>query len=154
MQDERLYITHQVDDLRHPALDLLDRVKDEVEDKGVIIFLNGNLATGKTAFVQEFADLISIDRHIQSPTFTLMKSYSVDTELAPDIYKMVHIDAYRLEPHHNESLHVERFLDEPGTVVFIEWPTAIELDNSLCFGFIDFEILSEETRRIKIRYTK
>ena len=85
-----------------------------------------------------------------------------------ELYTLIHIDAYRLEPHHKETLRVEDFLQDSGTLVCIEWPTAINLDNDLAYAHIDFEFMPKYTgntelteelyqerenmRRIKIRF--
>ena len=166
--NEKTFITHRRDDLVYPINDLLEHLRKPLETGGAIVFLNGQLGTGKTAFVQEFAYQLDIEGRVQSPTFTLMKKYSVDTELIPELYTLVHIDAYRLEPHHKETLKVEDFLTEVGTLVFVEWPTAIDLDPDLAIAHIDFDFvtdnLSDESidestaddindmRRIKMRY--
>lgn len=164
----KIFITHSREDLIHPINDLLEHIKEPLKNSGVIIFLNGQLGSGKTAFVQEFAYQVDIASRVQSPTFVLMKKYSVDTVLIPELYTLIHIDAYRLEPHHKETIRVEDFLDEPGTLVFVEWPTAIDLDPNLAFANIDFEFMPEYSgeellkenialdienmRHIKIRY--
>ncbi len=135
-----------------PIAEIISSISLPLASQGCIIFLNGELASGKTAFVQLFAETIGVNRRIQSPTFALMKSYTVETPVIPELKKIIHIDAYRLEPHHKEALQIEQFLKEVGTLVFIEWPTAIELDSSLPFANIDFEIVSESLRRIQIRY--
>ncbi len=152
METKKVFILHSINDLLKPINDLILNINKALDKNGVIIFLNGDLASGKTAFVQEFGFYVGITKNIQSPTFTLMKSYNVDSEKIPELYKIVHIDAYRLEPHHKESLNVEEFLYEAGTLVFVEWPTAIDLDSSICFANIDFEVVTEEMRKITIRY--
>lgn len=153
MPKEKVFIVHTLEDLIKPSMEIISGVKEELLNKGVIIFLHGELATGKTAFVQEFARVVGIESRVQSPTFTLMKSYDVDSAVIPELYKMVHIDAYRMEPHHKEALNVEDFLEEPGTLVFIEWPTCINLDLSLSFASMNFSVLSETLRKVVIKYT-
>lgn len=152
METKQVFIVHTIDDLIKPIKDLIFNLGKQLDQKGAIIFLNGNLAAGKTAFVQEFGYFVGITKNIQSPTFTLMKSYDVDSFEIPELYKIVHVDAYRLEPHHKESLNIEDFLEEAGTLVFVEWPTAIDLDSSISFANIDFEVVDEKMRKITIRY--
>jgi tRNA threonylcarbamoyladenosine biosynthesis protein TsaE len=175
---EKIFITHHREDLIRPIDDLLLNIKKPLEERGVIIFLNGQLGSGKTAFVQELAYSVGVESRVQSPTFVLMKKYSIDSAVIPELYTLIHIDAYRLEPHHKESLNVEDFLSESGTLVLIEWPTSIDLGQELAFANIDFEIMpslkknnsndddesgeyanydeieddNNEVRKIKIRY--
>ena len=163
MNSGKIFISHNREDLIHPINDLLENIKNPLKEKGIIIFLNGSLGSGKTAFVQELGYHLGITGRMQSPTFVLMKKYDIDTELIPEMYTLVHIDAYRLEPHHKESLSVEDFINEPGTLVLIEWPTAIDLDQELAFANIDFDFISgnvidsqdqvlNDIRRVKITY--
>ena len=168
MSQEKLFIIHSVDDLAGPVKYLLDGIGKKLEKSGVIVFFNGPLGSGKTAFIQELARIVGIQSRVQSPTFVLMKKYEVDSVIIPELYTLVHIDAYRLEPHHKESFRVEDFLQESGTLVCVEWPTAINLDNDLAYAHIDFEFMPKYTgntelteelyqerenmRRIKIRF--
>lgn len=152
MLNEKIFTVPDVEHLVNPVKEVLSLIKDELNERGVIVFLHGDLATGKTAFVQEFARFVGVESRVQSPTFTLMKSYDVDSDLIPELYKIVHIDAYRLEPHHKEALRVDEFINEPGTLVFIEWPSAIELDSSLAYLNIDFFVVSEMLRKVIVRH--
>lgn len=154
MHNENLFLIHKESDMINPVKELIKNLGNVLEKNGAIIFLNGELASGKTLFVQEFAKAVEVPDRVKSPTFTLMKSYDVNSVVLPELYKIVHIDAYRLEPHHKESLRVEEFLSESGTLVFVEWPTAVDLDISIAFANIDFEVVNEDLRRVKIRYTK
>ncbi len=154
MHNENLFLVNKVEDMINPVMALINKLPGVLEGGGAIIFLNGELASGKTLFVQEFAKAVEVESKVKSPTFTLMKSYDVNSEVLPELYKIVHIDAYRLEPHHKESLRVEEFLSESGTLVFVEWPTAIDLDISIAYASVDFEVVNEDLRRVKIRYTK
>jgi tRNA threonylcarbamoyladenosine biosynthesis protein TsaE len=180
---EKIFTTHHRSDLINPIDDLISNIKKPLEEGGVIIFLNGQLGSGKTAFVQELAYSLGVESRVQSPTFVLMKKYSIDSAVIPELYTLIHIDAYRLEPHHKEALNVEDFLSESGTLVLIEWPTSIDLGQELAFANIDFEIMpnfkknksndneqydqdgeyanydeteddNDEARKIKIRYKK
>lgn len=79
---------------------------------GMMVALNGDLGTGKTAFVKGVARGLNITRTINSPTFTLMKIY-------PGRLLLVHIDAYRLEGV-TQDLGFEDYLD-PEALAMIEW---------------------------------
>ena len=154
MEKEQLFIIHKVEDIINPVMDLISNIHEELKQKGVIIFLNGDLATGKTMFVREFANAVGINENIKSPTFVLMKSYDVSSVLVPELKKIVHVDAYRLEPHHKNALQIDDFQEEAGTIVFVEWPMAIDLDIDLAFAIINFTVITEEMRKIDIIYKK
>ena len=85
-----------------------------------IISLNGELGSGKTAFMQGIAKYFDIEDQISSPTFTIVNEYL--TKNNTNIY---HFDVYRLK---DET----EFLDQIGTdyfsngISFIEWGNIIQ----------------------------
>lgn len=99
--------------------------------RAAVVYLNGDLGAGKTTFVQTIAKDYGIDGAVTSPTYTIMRSYDIPTDRLPSgalrrYKKLVHIDAYRLEsPEQWKQLKPEEFLNQEGTVVFIEWPEKI-----------------------------
>jgi tRNA threonylcarbamoyladenosine biosynthesis protein TsaE len=98
-----------------------------------VVYLNGELGAGKTTFVQELAREYGIEGVVQSPTYVLMRSYDIPgtgrTNFGmPRRYeRIVHIDAYRLEkPEEFAALRPEEFLNDPHTLVLVEWPERAE----------------------------
>lgn len=82
-----------------------------------IVTITGDLGVGKTTFTKGLGEGLGVKRTINSPTFTIVKSYRGDINLH-------HIDAYRLE-HSDEDIGFdEYFFDDAITVV--EWPQFIE----------------------------
>ncbi len=98
------------------------------KDSATLVTLSGDLGSGKTTFVQEFARKLGINDVVQSPTYVLMKSYPFEGDRTsfgrPRRYnRLVHIDAYRLEtPEEFKTLRPEEFLNDPKALVLIEWP--------------------------------
>lgn len=87
---------------------------------GDIYLLNGDLGTGKTVFAQGFAAGLGIDDYVNSPTFTIMKSYD-GGRLA-----LYHFDVYRIgSPEEMYDLDYEEYLYGDG-VCLIEWAEMIE----------------------------
>jgi len=89
-----------------------------------VLTLKGDLGAGKTAFTKVLARTLGIMEHITSPTFVIMKSYSVSQHSF--IQTLVHIDAYRIED--IDELRVLGFselLKDPHTLVCIEWPERV-----------------------------
>ena len=82
-----------------------------------IITLTGDLGAGKTTFTKAIGKSLGIKKTINSPTFTILKSYYGKLPLH-------HIDAYRLEGITQDLGFEEIFDDEAVTIV--EWPVYIE----------------------------
>lgn len=85
----------------------------------VVIALKGELGSGKTTFVKGFAKGLGVKKIIQSPTFILVKSYSLSTAH----YKLFfHIDAYRLRS--GEDLKIlgwNEWVQNPKNIILVEW---------------------------------
>jgi tRNA threonylcarbamoyladenosine biosynthesis protein TsaE len=86
---------------------------------GTVLFLIGDLGSGKTALVQGLAAGLRITEAITSPTFTLINEYVAGR------CPLYHLDLYRLSPAEVAALHLEQYWEgwevEPG-IVAIEWP--------------------------------
>lgn len=135
-----------VETLAHKVIHMLSSAESS---KAKVILLEGDLGAGKTTFTKELASVIGIDKEkVTSPTFTLKKEYNTDH---PVFRKLIHIDAYRFTTHQEaKALKLEDDLEEPSTVVAIEWPSKmkyLKADVRLLFTIID-----DETREVKILY--
>lgn len=84
-----------------------------VQGKTMTITLDGDLGAGKTTWTQRFGKALGVKRTINSPTFTIMKSYKTG-----DGSMLYHMDAYRLEGAHQDLGFEECF--EDGLCV-VEW---------------------------------
>jgi len=121
------------------------RVADKIGGKGAIIALIGNLGAGKTTFTQGFASGLGIKKRIISPTFILMRKYE-------DFY---HVDLYRLEDDVEKevtNLGLTDIWGKNGNVVLIEWAEKIEGILPKDTIRIEFETLSEDERKIVVKY--
>lgn len=85
---------------------------------GEVITLSGDLGAGKTSFTQGLALGLGIKKHVNSPTFTLIKEYQ--GERLP----LYHMDVYRVEDEFEELGFDDYFFGEGVSV--IEWPQQIE----------------------------
>lgn len=95
-----------------------------VKDAAAVVALQGDLGAGKTTFTQALARELGITATVQSPTYILMRSYTISNNR---FTKLVHIDAYRLEnPKEFAALKPEQFLKDPKTLVVVEWPEKVE----------------------------
>jgi len=95
------------------------------------VWLIGDLGAGKTTFVQKLAKEMEVEEDVQSPTYVLMKSYSLPGNRTQSgakrrFKRLVHIDAYRLnDPAEFAALKPAEFLNNPQTLVLIEWPERV-----------------------------
>ena len=79
---------------------------------GDVVFLRGEMGSGKTTLVRGIARGLDYPGRVSSPTFTLMNIY--ETKLP--IY---HIDFYRIEADDVVDLGLD---DLTGGVMLLEWP--------------------------------
>lgn len=92
---------------------------------GMVVTLSGPLGAGKTTFVQALAAVLGVKEVPVSPTFSLVRTYKVKNH--PSIRQLVHVDAYRIERAEDVvTLGLDELLEEPGTIVCLEWPEQVE----------------------------
>jgi tRNA threonylcarbamoyladenosine biosynthesis protein TsaE len=90
----------------------------------VVLALQGNLGAGKTTFVQGFAGVLGIKEKILSPTFILMRKHIIKHKHFKHFY---HIDCYRLKDEIDlKILGVEEIMEDPRTIIVIEWPERVK----------------------------
>ena len=83
---------------------------------GDLIFLSGDLGTGKTTFAQAATRAMGFEGVVNSPTFTLIETYQTDYG------ELVHLDLYRLESLTElENIGIRDYLDSQS-ICLIEWP--------------------------------
>ena len=100
---------------------------------GMIIGLSGDLGSGKTTFTKYLAKHMGVKDTLNSPTFTLLKTYQGDLNL-------YHMDVYRLE-NIGYDYELDDYIYGDGVAV-IEWyPYIISMlpENilTLTFTFVD-----------------
>jgi len=86
---------------------------------GDVIFLEGDLAAGKTVFVRGLVGALGGEKtDVDSPTFVILQSYVCQ----PPIRILHHLDLYRLRDDSLESIGLEEILAERDSVTAVEWP--------------------------------
>ena len=99
------------------AEDLGIFVLNEIKEN-YVIFLEGDLGTGKTTFAKGFMKGTNFKEVINSPTFSLIERIELEK------HYVFHVDLYRIN-HKTElyelDLHEEPCLDKPS-IHLIEWP--------------------------------
>ena len=82
----------------------------------LVIWLEGDLGAGKTAFARALIQALGYGGRVKSPTYGLLEHYQL-TGL-----QVLHMDLYRIgDPGELEFLGVPDLLDE-NTILLIEWP--------------------------------
>lgn len=112
---------------------------------GEIFALSGDLGSGKTTFVQGFAQGLGVSARIVSPTFILMRKYVTSEK------NFYHVDLYRFEKNVEEgviNLGLTDIWGKSENITVIEW--AEKIKNMIPPGakWIKFENVGGEKRRI------
>lgn len=137
-------------EVKDTALKILDFCIANPKDTATVLAFFGDLGVGKTTMTQSIASVLGIQETVNSPTFTLMKSYIVSD---PKKYftKLVHIDAYRLESGSELSfLGWEDLLKDKKSLIVVEWPANIINFLPKNTHNIEFSHIDENKRLIKI----
>lgn len=111
-----------------------------------IICLSGDLGSGKTTFIQGLARGLGITKRILSPTFVLMREYSLVGQM-----KFYHVDLYRIEsPADVRGLGLQEIWDNQENIIAIEWPEKIKEILPGKIIELRFSYLDENARKIEI----
>lgn len=119
--------------------------------EALVVALGGELGSGKTTFVQGFAEALGVKEKVLSPTFVLLKIYSLkirararlrrQEKLKLKFRHLVHIDCYRLGSS-KDLLHLgfADLLKNKDAIILIEWAGRVK------------EILPKNTLWIKFKH--
>lgn len=122
---------------------IINELKKLVQDKNMVILLQGDLASGKTTLVKNFVKDLGIDELVTSPTFSLQSIYG------ESIY---HYDVYNKSLEEFISLGLLEEFEKEG-LHFVEWgdDRLYELLNSYGFEVLKVSIEKlQDKRRYKI----
>lgn len=98
---------------------LAEKLGESIIGKQCLLLLKGDLGAGKTTFTKALGKTLGVKKIINSPTFTILKSYQMGDER-----RLHHMDAYRMEGI-VQDLGFEEIFDEDAICV-VEWPDYIE----------------------------
>ena len=113
-------------------------------EQGDVLALVGELASGKTTFIQGMLRGLKYTKPVTSPTFALINEYDA-------IYPVIHIDAYR-EENLNRWIQIG-FHDyiNADNIVIIEWGD--KLHSLLPYDYIQigFAHIGQDKREIRLQ---
>lgn len=96
--------------------------KPKSKKAALVISLQGPLGSGKTIFIQGFARALGVRRKILSPSFLIMRPYSL-----PRGKTLWHLDCYRLKTAKElKALGWKEILEDPKNILVIEWGDKIK----------------------------
>jgi tRNA threonylcarbamoyladenosine biosynthesis protein TsaE len=90
---------------------LIDYLKSQINNRDIVVLLQGDLASGKTTLVKQFVKSYGLDDNVTSPTFSLQSIYG------NNIY---HYDIYNKTIEEFISLGLLEEFEKNG-IHFIEW---------------------------------
>ena len=118
---------------------------------GDVIFLYGEIGTGKTTFVRFFINHLEVENGIKksdilSPTFNIVYDYEIGK------VKVYHYDLYRLK-NVKELYELDMFENFKNNISIIEWPEILinELKKENYY-YIKFSFVNNITREIKLNH--
>src|SRR3989344_1452674 len=114
-----------------------------------VLGLEGELGAGKTTFVKGFAKALGVKHKVASPTFVLMKKYSLKLKAYSNL---CHIDAYRLKDHKDlVKLGIKEIFNNPKNLILIEWSDRVKKILPKNYLKIHIDHIDEKTRKIYVR---
>jgi tRNA threonylcarbamoyladenosine biosynthesis protein TsaE len=99
------------------------KIISKIIENGDIIFLYGEIGSGKTTFVRFLINYLEIESKINqsdilSPTFNIVYDYEIGKK------KILHYDLYRLK-NYKDILELGMFETSKNHIKIIEWPELI-----------------------------
>lgn len=134
-----------------------EKILENFENKNLIIGLEGDLGGGKTTFLQGFARGLKINKKILSPTFVIIKKFTIPggEKNRSRFRYFYHIDCYRIKkPKEMLDLGFEKIISDTGNIVAVEWINRIKKITPKDVILLKFRFVDEKKREIKITFPK
>ena len=123
-------------------------LRSSLKNKSFVIGLEGDLGGGKTTFLQGVAKGLGIKHRITSPTFIIIKKFSIFNLQFSNFY---HIDCYRIErPKDILNLGFKEIISNPKNIITIEWAERIQKILPAETIILKFEFIDQKTRKITV----
>lgn len=132
---------------------------------GDVVFLVGNLGSGKTTFTKGVAKGLGINKRIISPTFIIVRTYTIQLKSQsrqggtkvktarqnPKI--LYHIDLYRLRDEKDIiGVDLREIIGNKEAVTVIEWPEQAQEQAIFHTWEIVFDLVGKNSRKISIKH--
>jgi tRNA threonylcarbamoyladenosine biosynthesis protein TsaE len=128
--------------LENETVEIANHFASELKP-GDVVLLNGKLGSGKTFFVKNVCMNFGI-QNVSSPSFSIVNEYE-------GAYKIFHFDFYRVEKAEElEDIGFDDYLNDSEAIVFIEWAEMFEKMLPRNHYKINFQIITDGKREIKI----
>ena len=140
-------ITKSANETKKVGISLAMELKKQLPLKhAFVIALIGDLGAGKTTFIQGLASGLGIKESVLSPTFLILKQFSIALKSYKNFY---HIDTYRLK-NSQEFLELgfKDLVGNPENLIVIEWADKVEKILSKDTLWIRFENLGKNKRKV------
>lgn len=128
---------------------IANKIANSINGTNLVLCLNGDLGAGKTTFTRHLIRNLQNNKfvnEIPSPTFTLLQIY--DYQLG----QIYHYDFYRLDK--IEELFELNFSESlRNNICIIEWANKFKKALPVDRVEIDFEIISENSRKLKFNFS-
>lgn len=118
---ENKILSRSEEDTKNLAKELFQKNQVHAGQRAIVFALKGDMGAGKTIFTKGLGKAIGVNDIITSPTYNLINSYKSSNGL----YKLVHIDAWRLNSVEEISdINLQKEISD-GSIVSIEWSDKI-----------------------------
>ena len=115
------------------------------KERATLVYLYGDLGSGKTTFTKNLCKHLAFDIDITSPTFTILKKYAFNMY---DFENLIHIDTYRLKSYEELlKIRFDEYLQDKNNLVFVEWPEIVANQNIKADLVLRFEHLEDVDNR-------
>jgi len=93
---------------------------DAASGQVLVVFLHGDLGTGKTTFARALIQSLGFEGRVKSPTYGILETYAAGG------WQIIHLDLYRIEE--PEEVEFLALADQFGkqTLLLVEWPAKAE----------------------------
>ena len=113
MEKNNIKYYHLNDESLYPCI--FDNINLK-NNKKLLIYLNGEVGSGKTSLVRSFINYIGDEQDVTSPTFTIINEYYINS------IKIYHYDFYRIKSIKELlAIGIDHYLEQEA-FHFLEWP--------------------------------